>query len=310
MDIDFEATAKRLANDKLVDPPPRSKPDASGSEVRGRIVVRGRLLPGGRKEVLEQIAKLENMHGLHAYVLLLPAHDSPARATPLWEQLALDQSKDLLLISNGTAWEVRGWNLDQQAIAAAMEQAAPAYKRYFGNGIVQSLAALASAANSRRPAEANGTQNSEPESTETRQLRSDPTVTPAEIPVLNKSGDNRHGLATGLGIVGCIVASGIGWAIYRRNKRAAETKSNFDNAKHSAERVYTELMLASEDIGGDAGLQLQLKAADLKRQLDAIVTEAEDHVEQMSNRVVLGKIAQIENELGTLRSTRLQKAQE
>jgi hypothetical protein len=255
-----------------------------------KLVDRGRLKPGGRKEVLDEIERVERVHGLRAHVLLLPVGESPADAKPLWDKLGLDPKRDLLLVSNGKGWEVRGWGLTTQKIDAAMTAAAPAYKQYLGKGITQSLSSLA--AETRAVAPSAGA-----------------SMTSTSPSPSSDSGGG-HGLAIGLGLVGALVVGGVGFAIYRRNKRAGESRGEFDAAKASAERTYTDLMLASEDLGGDAGYELQLKAADLKKQLDTIVAQADGKADRMSDRVVLGKISQIESELAALRSTRLQKAQQ
>jgi len=282
--IDIEATAADLRKDKLVD--------------------RGRLKPGGRKEILDEIDKLERVRGLRVHVLVLPLGDSPADAKPLWDKLGLDNKRDLLFVTNGKGWEARGWGLSQQQIDSAMAQAAPAFKQYLGKGVTQSLTSLASLASSPTPPP--------PPKLPPPKQAEKPSAGATSTPSTSSSSDSGggHGLVIGLGIVGALAAGGIGFAIYRRNKRAKESRGDFDTAKGNAERAYTDLMLASEELGGDAGYQLQLKAADLKKQLDAIVADADGHADKMSDRVVLGKISQIESELAALRSTRLQKAQQ
>jgi hypothetical protein len=177
-----------------------------------------------------------------------------------------------------------------------MAEAGPSFKQYLGRGVTSSLASLASLAGAPAASPSAGA------------TAAPPSLSPAQAPG-NASGGG-HGLAIGLGVAGALVAGGLGFAIYRRNKRAAESRGDFDAAKASAERAYTELILASEELGGDAGYQLQLKAADLKKQLDAIVAEADGKPDKMSDRVVLGKISQLESELAALRSTQLQKARQ
>jgi hypothetical protein len=258
--IDLEATEADLRKERLVD--------------------RGRLKPGGHQEVLDEIERLERTRGLHAHVLLLPVGDSPVDAKPLWDKLGLDGKRDLLFVSNGKSWEIRGWGLTRSQIDAAMAEAGPSFKQYLGKGVTISLRSLAS-------------------------LVGAPSAASS-----SSSGGGSHGLSIGFGIAGALVAAGIGFAIYRRNKRASESRGDFDAAKTSAERAYTDLILASEDLAGNAGSPLQLKAAELKKQLDAIVADADGKPDRMSDRVVLGKISQIESELAALRSTQLQKARQ
>ena len=282
--IDIDATAADLRKDKLVD--------------------RGRLKPGGRREILDEIDKLERVRGLRAHVLVLPLGDSPADAKPLWDKLGLDNKRDLLFVTNGKGWEVRGWGLTGDKIDSAMKDAPAAFKQYLGKGVTTSLTSLASLASSPTPPPPRLPQPKSPP----------PATTTASSPSTSssssKSDGGGHGLAIGLGVVGALVVGGVGFAIYRRNKRAKESRGDFDTAKGNAEKAYTDLMLASEELGGDAGYQLQLKAADLKKQLDTIVADADGKADKMSDRVVLGKISQIESELAALRSTQLQKAQQ
>jgi hypothetical protein len=282
--IDIDATAADLRKDKLVD--------------------RGRLKPGGRKEILDEIDKLERARNLHAHVLVLPLSDSPADAKALWDKLGLDNKRDLLFVTNGKGWEVRGWGLTGDKIDAAMKDAPAAFKQYLGKGVTTSLTSLASLVT--EPAQPPARRPQPPPPT----IRP-PATTTASSPSTSSSSDGGgHGLAIGLGIVGALVVGGVGFAIYRRNKRANESRGDFDTAKGNAEKAYTDLMLASEELGGDAGYQLQLKASDLKKQLDTIVADADGKADKMSDRVVLGKISQIESELAALRSTQLQKAQQ
>ncbi|HUJ58179.1 MAG TPA: hypothetical protein VLX92_06795 [Kofleriaceae bacterium] len=277
--------------------------DATANDLReARLVDRGRLKPGGRKEVEDEIATLEHDRGLRAHVLVLLRSDKPADAKPVWDKLGLDEKSDLLLISNGKAWEVRGWGLARAQIDAAMADAAPAYKAYLGKGLVASLVALAARASS--PTAPPPRVPEHPAAPVTAPVTA-PSATTETAPATT-TGSSLPWLPLGIG--GAVVVGAIGFAIYRRNKRAGEARGEFDKARASAERAYTDLVLACEDMGGDAGTQLQLKASDLKKQLDAVIADADGKPDQMTDRVVLGKIAQLEAELAALRSTQLQKA--
>jgi hypothetical protein len=285
--FDLEATATELRKDKLVD--------------------RGRLKPGGRREVEGEIAKLETERHLRAHVLVLPHDESPEEAKPLWAKLGLDEKSDLLLISNGVKWDARGWSLTRTQLDAAMADAAPAYKAYLGKGLVQSLVSLAAAVGGGATAAPAPPQPPQPHSEPQQRL---PAVAPASSSDRSDRGDRSSSASTlpWLGIGGAALAGLVGFAIYRRNKRAAEARAQLATARANAERTYTELVLASEELPGEAGTQLQLRAGDLKQQLDAIIADAEGNPEKMTDRVVLGRIAQLDGELAALRTTQLQKA--
>src|SRR5207247_1725718 len=97
-------------------------------------------------------------------------------------------------------------------------------------------------------------------------------------------------------------------AIMRRNRLAKEGLASVGTAKASAERAYTELVLACEELGGDPqASELQLKATELKKRVDAIVADTEAKPARGTDPVTIGKIRQLENELAALRSTVLQK---
>ena len=67
-------------------------------------------------------------------------------------------------------------------------------------------------------------------------------------------------------------------------------------------------MLACEELPGDPqATDIQLKATELKKRADQVVAEVEAAPHTGNDPVPLGKLDQIENELGALRSTVLQK---
>jgi hypothetical protein len=210
--IDIEATAADLRKEKLVD--------------------RGRLKPGGRKEVLDEIDKLERVRGLRVHVLLLPVGDSPVDAKPLWDKLGLDNKRDCCSCRRQRL-EVRGWGLTRQKIDAAMAEAAPGFKQYLGKGVTQSLIALAAVAVSPTPPPP----PSLPPKAEG--VREAPARARGRRPLDFVERQRRRSRARDrLGIVGALVVGGVGFAIYRRNKRASESRGDFDTAKANAERAY------------------------------------------------------------------------
>ena len=277
--------------------------DALAADLKkSRLVDRGRLKPGGRKEVEAEIDQLDHDRGLHAHVVVLLVSEDPADAKPLWDRLAYAEKTDLLLISNGKTWEARGWGLTKAQIDAAMADSAPAYKAYFGKGLVASLTALAgkvSLAGQAPPPPRPPDKPATPRST--------PVIEPSSGTLTSSTGSSFPWLPLGLG--GAAVVGVVAFAIHRRNQRASESRGDFNQARASAERAYADLVLACDDLGGDAGTQLQLQASDLKKRLDDVVADADGKPDKMSDRVVLGKIAQLESELAALRSTQLQKAQ-
>ncbi|HTR51441.1 MAG TPA: hypothetical protein VMJ10_12085 [Kofleriaceae bacterium] len=279
--------------------------DALAADLKkAKLVDRGRLKPGGRKEVEAEIDQLDHDRGLHAHVVVLLLSDDPAEAKPVWDRLAYDERTELLLISNGKAWEVRGWGLTRAQIDAAMADSAPAYKAYLGKGLVASLTALAGkvAAVAAPPPPRAPDRPTAPRSQPPTE-----SIAPSSGTPTRSTGATFPWLPLGIG--GAVAIGAVAFAIHRRNRRATESRGDFDRARASAERAYADLVLACEDLGGDAGTQLQLKASDLKKRLDDVIADADGKPDKMSDRVVLGKIAQLDSELAALRSTQLQKAQ-
>jgi hypothetical protein len=193
-----------------------------------------------------------------------------------------------LLITNGKTWEVRGWSLTRAQIDEAMAHGAIGFKQYLGKGIEMSLEALEGQVTGRKAAKDD-------------KAPSSPPPKPAD-----EGGSS--GTWIGLGVGGAVVVGLVAFAIRRRNQRAGEARGEFDKARASAERAYTDLILACEELGGETGSELQLKATELKKRLDAVVAEADGKPDRMNDRVVIGKITQLESELAALRSTQLQKA--
>lgn len=240
-----------------------------------RLVDPGRLKSGGRHEIEAALDRWRK-DGLTAYVLILLPEVPPSEARPLWDMLALDSQRDLLLVANGHAWEARGWGLASADAETALAKAAPELQRYLGRGLAAALDALGEAARAHALPAPSGSGSS------------------ALLPIVG-------------GTTGVVVVGLFGLAIYRRNQRMREARIAFDAARASAERAFSEVVLGSDALAGQAGTDLQLRAGELKRQLDKLVAGADGRLAKMSSPVVLGAILQLENELTGLRSTSLQR---
>jgi hypothetical protein len=235
------------------------------------LVDRGLLKPGGRDEVLAKIRQYESKD-LRAKVVIDELGDSFTEYLGIWGKLGLDPKKDLLLIYNGADLAARGWGLDDDEIKRGLAAAKAAHRRTNAQVLTTALDDLGTLA--------------------TQKIDRGTNLAPV--------------IGGGVGVVA--IGGVLGLAIHRRNKLAKEGKVAIQQAKASAERAYSELMLACEELTGNDGTELQLKAAELKKRMDAVVQEAEASPAKKSDPVTLGKIRQFENEFAALRSTSLQKA--
>jgi hypothetical protein len=233
------------------------------------------LKPGGRAEVMSAIDAWAT-RGLRAYVLVVRgALPSLADA---WSALDADEKVDLLVVFNGPAWDAKGWGLRPDQVRSALTGAEPGLHEYFGKGLVQALdrlgqAATGTTAHPLKPEESSG----------------------SALPLVGAS------------VAGLLVVGGFAWIVRRRNALAKEQRAELTEAKGSAERTYAELMLVADDLPSADAQDLQLRAADIKRRLDAVLDEAE-RASKPGDPVVVGRVRQFENELAALRSTMLQKS--
>lgn len=273
MTIDVEQTAADLKREKLVD--------------------RGRLKPGGRKEIKDVMERTYREARLRAHVLLLPAGERLEDARPLWDKLGLDAQQDLLFVTNGRASEARGWGLAARDTDSALAKASPAFHEYLGRGVARALEELATLAVAKRAGV------------------STPASPESQAPAPAASSGAGRAVAVTAGAAGALaVGAVVGLAIYRRNKRKAEVTRAFEAAVAPAEAAYAELILAAEDLAGDEGAKIQLKAGELKKRFDELVSSARGSVAAMEDPVTLGKVRQLQNEFAALRSTGLQKTKE
>lgn len=233
------------------------------------------LKPGGRAEVMSAIDAWR-ARGLRAHVLL--ARGALPSLADAWAALGADDKLDLLIVLNGPAWDAKGWGLRPEQVRAALAGAEPGLHEYFGKGLVQAIERLGQAA------------------------------TGATVhPVKTEESSSSTLPLVGASVAGLLVVGGFAWIVRRRNAVAKEQRAELAEAKASAERTYAELMLVADDLPSADAQDLQLRAADIKKRLDAVVDEAEKE-SKPGDPVVLGRIRQFENELATLRSTMLQKS--
>lgn len=230
----------------------------------------GLLKPGGRRE-LEATLQALAARGLRARIVVTPMNADLAPYHGVWDGLALDPRKDLVLLYNGRRWEARGWGLAPSAVDAALASAAPALRSYHARGLSEALLALARASSG---------------------------VT-APKATSGAWGGVAIGVGTlaGLGLLGFVIA--------RRRRRALERKRALERAVHEAEQIYADVMLASEELPeAEAGV-LRDKASRLKGELDGVVS-GQRALPAMEETLTLGRIGQLENELEALRSVVLQ----
>jgi len=229
------------------------------------------LKPAGRLEVEQQIARL-TARGLRAHVLVVAANQDLAPLHAVWSTLHYQADSDLLLLFNGHRWEARGWSLSATAIDGALTAATPALHQYAGKGLATALANLAEA--TRR--------NDDP---------------PA-------SSSSASGL--GLGIGALVVVGAVGWVIARRRRRARERLQTLTEARSSADKVFADVLIATDDMEGPEAAVLRDKATRLRTQMDALVPPGLKQLPAQEESMTMAQLHQMENELEALRSSVLQ----
>lgn len=235
------------------------------------------LKPKGRDEVQAEIDRWAS-RGLRAHVLVVDLGDPFETLITAFDKLGYDKDHDLLLVFNTRDWVARGWGLSDGEIQHALDAARPRQHEVFARELIDAIDSLAKAANPKVGTTASGEEKHE-----------------SSFPVLPVAG--------GIAVVG--IGGLVGLAIMRRGKLAKEGGAKLAEAQASAEKAYAELMLACEELPD--GSELQLKAAELKKRLDAVVEEVRAQPHKGTDPVMIGKIHQLENELAALRSTVLQK---
>ena len=234
------------------------------------------LKPGGRREVLAEIDNWSR-RGLRAHVLVVDPGDSLVHMLRAWQAFDFDPKRDLLLVFDTRAWVARGWGLEEGEIQRILSAARPQQPAVLSAWLIRALSGLGEAA-SRAPASA-----------------ADGGVS---LPVLG-----------GIGV--SVVAAALGLVIRRRNQLARLGAAKLLQAQRSAERAYTEVILACEELPvPEQGTEIQLRAAELKRRLDKVVEQVRPRPTTGNDPVRIGEVRQLENELAALRSTVLQKMKE
>jgi hypothetical protein len=243
-----------------------------------RLVDRGILKPGGKKELLDAMDRLSKRN-LNSWVLLLSCGEPIDPWKQLWDRMNPESAKDLLLIFNCNQWIARGWNLQSSEISSILSSAEPDLRVYYGRGLATALNRLA--------AKAQPKNEKEIESEESSWF----------IPT-----------AGGLLILGAGVA--VAAVIRRRINRTAETERNYAASLGSAKKALADVVLAAADLPTEDpdARDLQLKAMDVSERIQSLDGECEKNPELKGKAMTKGTLLQLENELQTLMSTILQKA--
>jgi hypothetical protein len=231
----------------------------------------------GRQEVLEELARWRNQ-GLLAHVLVVDPDDSLSGLLDAWAALQLDERRDLLLIFNTRECVARGWGLAEAELRDVLASARPRPGEIYAQSLTRSLAALGEQALRRAEPRAEG-----------------------GFPGLLALG--------GTGVL--LAGAALGLALRRRSQLAKSGLAQLDAARSAAEHTYTELMLACEELPEpEQAAELQLRATELKRRLDLVVSQVRARPESGHDPVRIGELRQLEDELVALRSTALQRAKE
>jgi hypothetical protein len=256
-----------------------------------------RMKPHGRDIVVAEIDSWK-ARGLRAHVLVTPHNDSIDVAT-LWKRLDYDLAKDLLIVFDGYAFRGRGWGHEEisghgpEKTTRTIADELITLLRARG-ALVASSPSPAPKALPRPPAPGQSAPPSPSPATST----STSSDTGGGFPVLPVVGGTLAVAAGGL----------VALAIVRRNKLAREGGVKLADAKASVERACAELILACEELPGDPqATEIQLKAAELKKRMDAIVDGTAAKPAGGNDPLTLGQLRQLENEIAALRSTVLQK---
>lgn len=231
----------------------------------------------GRQEVLEELARWRSQ-GLLAHVLVVDPEDSPSGLLEAWAPLQLDDRRDLLLIFNTREYVARGWGLAGAELRDVLARARPKPGEIYARSLTRGLAALGQQA----------------------LRRTEPSTEGGFPPLLALGG-------TGVLLAGVA----LGLVLRRRSRLARSGLAQLNAARGAAERTYTELMLACEELPeAEQAAELQLRATELKRRLDLIVSQVRARPESGNDPVRIGELRQLEDELVGLRSTLLQRAKE
>ncbi len=241
-----------------------------------RLVDRGILKPGGRKEVQDTMRRIQEKD-LNAWVLLLPCGESIDPWKAAWDRLNPDPAKDLLLIFNCNQWVARGWSLQASEISGILNSAEPDLRIYYGRGLSTALNRLALKA------------------------KGEAAIAPE---------GSSWFVPTAGGLVLLAAGAGLAVVIRRRMKRTAETEKTYDAALGSAKKSLADVVLAAGDLPSEDpdARDLQVMAMDLGEKIESLAFDCRKNPELKGKATTMGTLLQLENELQVLMSTVLQKA--
>jgi hypothetical protein len=248
------------------------KLDAVADELRRDPLVHGGLLkPGGEREVRAALSFWQGQ-GKRAFVLMLPGTEAPRQYRGLWQTLALDAERDLLLICNGLAWDLAGWRLPQADLAAILEGSEAGLHQYWARGLTQVLDEAGRRAFGIE--RAGGASRSESDS---------------------------DGWALGTSaVLGTAVLGAVGWTIQRRRRRSAERRHLLATAVEEARGRFAHVMLEAEELDAEPGRLLQEGAMSIGEELDRL--ERTPAQNPRDEKLTLARIEQLKNELAALNS--------
>ncbi|MEY2932439.1 MAG: hypothetical protein RL033_3188 [Pseudomonadota bacterium] len=227
----------------------------------------------GRELLLLELATWRNL-GLIAHVLVVDPEDSLSDLLDAWRPLQLDPQRDLLLVFNTRDWVARGWGLSESELRETLAATQPKAREIFADSLIHAVSALGSLARERA-----------------KQL----------------DGERWPALLTVGGPSVLLLGGALALVIRRRARLARSGSALLNEARSSAERTYTELILACEDLPeAERASELQVRAAELKRRLDLVVNEVRQEPAKGNDPVRIGQLRQLENELAALRSSALQ----
>jgi hypothetical protein len=266
-----------------------------------------RMKPHGRELVVQEIERLR-ASGLRAHVLVV-AHGDKLDAGAMFEKLGYDLDKDLLIVFDGYAFYGRGWG--QKEISGHGPKQTT---RTIADELIALLRSRAALTKSPHPSPSPSPSplpSPSPSPVPSPSPLPRPSTTPSPTPTPTPTSDHDDGFPL-LPVVGgtLLVATGglVTLAIIRRQKLARSGLAKLDDARASLDRSYAELVLACEELPGDPqATEIQLKATELKKRMDAIVADTQAKPHTGNDPVTLGKLQQLENEIAALRSTVLQK---
>jgi hypothetical protein len=235
----------------------------------------GQLLkPGGLREIEREIARLA-AGGLHGHVVVAPRGEDLQPWRVLWSRQGYDASRDLLLLFNGRDWYAHGWSLEPAAILRALDAARPALGQYHGKGLTVALTRLA---------EATGRAPENPG----EKKRSSGALLPVFLGA------------------GTAAAVAFGWVVLRRRRLQRERRQSLAEARKSADQVFADVVLATEDMAGPDAVQLREKATRLHDQIEALAPPNLKQLPAKEESLTMARLRQMENELEALRSSVLQ----